>query len=363
MRVARLRVRVERGSLLWVSGPARVSVIEGSLYASGVRVEKGSEMLVQAGRGASLYAVDEDATVELVEGSGASHRVERDEEAMRTAVEWLRLVDSIAETRPRLVAVLGPVESGKSTLSLWLANRLGGCYASLDPGQNELGTPCYYSAAPIEGTALSTKDLRPRWAWLVGCNAPEQCPWESVSAAAALASYTRRACSTTVVDTDGFVSGPGLAYKTSILETLEPDATIVMERGPARQLARLARLYSGSVYTAPATPERLVRSRSRRDRRVYRERMYQALFANAEKVRLDAARTPLAPPVEPGKLPPGLLASLVAPEGYEIPALIERASSNVIEARVAWGASSGVRGVRLGSTRLVEWREERVRLL
>ncbi len=363
MKVVKERVRVGRGSILWVSGPARVALLEGALYAAGVRVERGSETLVQAGRGASFYAIDSDALVEVVEGAGSSYRVTRDDEAFRVAVEWLRLIDEVSSTKPRTIVVLGPVESGKSTLSLWLANRLGGCYASLDPGQNELGTPCYYSATPLGSFALTTHDLRAKWVWLVGCNAPEHCPWESISAAAALASFTRRACSATILDTDGFVSGPGLVYKTALLEAIEPDASIIVARGDASRLAAPARVYSGSVYTAPATPEHLVRSRSRRERREYRERMYRVLFQNAEKIRIDITSAPLVPPVEPNRVPPGLLASLVLREGYEIPALVERATETAIEARIAWPPASAPKGVRLGATRLVEWREERVEIL
>ncbi|AEM38457.1 GTPase or GTP-binding - cren protein [Pyrolobus fumarii 1A] len=387
MRVAREVVKLEPGSVLWLSGPVRVRIVEGGVVAGGVRVGEGFEFLVQAERGASIYAIDESATVELVVGAGGSYRVEKGGEAVGLAREWLRVAEGVAEIGAKLVAVLAPVESGKSTLSLWLANRLGGCYASLDAGQNELGTPGYFSATPIEHVALSPRDLGAKWAWLVGCNAPEHCHWPAMAAAASLARFTRSACKAVVLDTDGFVDSAGLVYKASLLEVLRPDAAIVIRKGPWMKLQQIARIYSDTVLEAPPVPPSLVRSRSRAERRAYRERMYRMLFQNAERVTLsledvvllnsEVAGFPQLPVQEDAYLAPdgtlrlaqrqqlqGLLSSIVLQEGYEVPALLEHLSvrSKSVTLRVAWKPEGKPVAVKLGFTRLVGWREERLPL-
>ncbi len=383
----RVELRLAGDEALWVEGPARVEVASGFVYAGGVVAGEGSAFIVQAGRSASIYPAGE-ARLVLSLGRGSSHRVERGGEGVRVAREWLRLLEELEGLKPRSVMVLAPVESGKSTLSTWTANRLRGCYASLDAGQNELGTPGYYSAAPVQGVALTPKDLSPRWAWLVGCNAPEQCHWPAVAAAASLARFTLEKCSAVVMDTDGFVEGPGLVYKASLLEAVHPDVAVVLRRGPWLALRNAARAYADTVLEAPPAPRSVVRERGRRERREYRERMYMRLFANAEKmdVRLDETPVlnavlggvpsdPLAPRgallaadgrlVEPRRLESWrrLLASLVTVEGYEVPALVENVSPEhrVLTLRVAWKPGAETRAVKLGFTRLTgDWREERL---
>ncbi len=362
-RSTRRTLRLEKGEVLRLLGPLRLRVTSGCVVAAGVEACEGFEAVVQAERGASLYALESSAEVELILGHGAGAEVLRDEEAVRVAREWLE----VARTAPRgKVLVLGPVESGKSTLTLWLLNSQSeACYASLDAGQNELGTPGYFSLAHRgEAPALHPLDLNPVSAWLVGCNAPEHCHWPAVSAAARLASYAAKTCTVTLMDTDGFVAGPGLVYKASIIEATQPDTIIVVEKGPWRQLAATASMYA-EVLRAPAAPQRLVRSRDRGERRAYRARMYQRLFANPEKIEIDTTSVPVHP-LEPGHRPPErLIASITHPDGSETPALTvgtDRLGTRLY-LLAAWRRGTETKGVKLGFTRLTrDWREERLLL-
>ncbi len=362
-RSTRRTLRLEKGEVLRLLGPLRLRVLDGCVVAGGVEACEGFEAVVQAERGSSLYALETSAEVELVLGHGARAETIRDEEAVRVAREWLEL----AQTAPRgKLLILGPMESGKSTLSLWLLNRQSNaCYASLDAGQNELGTPGYFSLAPRGDTpALHPLDLNPVSAWLVGCNAPEHCHWPAISAAARLSSHATRRCTTTIMDTDGFVAGPGLVYKASIIEATQPDTIIIVEKGPWRQLATTASMYAEVLKTPPA-PQKLVRSRDRGERRAYRSRMYQRLFANPEKLEIDTTRTPIHP-LEPGhRIPERLLASLLHPDGSETPALTQGTDrlGTRLYILAAWRRDAKVNGVKLGFTRLTrDWREERLPL-
>ena len=379
--IAGRRVEARRGVFVRLVGPLRVRVEKGRLDFGGFEAGEGFEAVVQASRGVSALAIED--TVLGVQGPG---RVDVFESSVLGGVwrAWRRVLDEVARGGYRRVAVLGPVESGKSTLSAWMASRMRWCYASLDPGQNELGTPCFYSAAPVEEPVLSVKDLGARWAWLVGCTTPSHCHWSSVSAASRLAGFTRRACRGVVLDTDGFVSGPGLLYKQALLDALSPDAVVVFEKGPWRGLAQLSRGVADAVYTVPPVPEEYVVERSRGDRRVFRERMYARLFSSPVTLDLplDAVAIlgadygglpePRLPGlhldasgnvVKPRQAPRGLIAGLTLREGYDVPALLKSIDWGLARLTVAaaWEPRGEVRAVRLGFVRLLEgWREERL---
>ncbi len=374
-------MEARRGLFARLVGPLRVRVERGLLDFGGFEAGEGFEAVVQAGRGASALALED--SVLVVQGPGS---VEVFESRRLEGVwsSWKRLLGELGGVGARSVAVLGPVESGKSTLSSWIASRMRWCYASLDPGQNELGTPCFYSAAPVEEPVLSVKDLGARWAWLVGCTTPSHCHWGSVAAAARLASFTRRACRGVVLDTDGFVSGQGLLYKQAILDTTSPDAVVVLERGPWRGLAQLARGAAGVVYTAPPVPEEHIVERRRGDRRVFRERMYARLFSRPTSLDLGLDEVALlgadygglpeprlpglyldasGSPTRPRGSPAGLIAGLSLEEGYDVPALVKSIDWRLgrVSVAAAWEPRGRVTALRLGYVRLGEgWREERL---
>ncbi|KSW11873.1 hypothetical protein CF15_03475 [Pyrodictium occultum] len=271
---------VARGSGLWVSGPARVAVERGSVYASGYTLEADGEALVRGTRGFTFYAI-EDSRLCVHAGAGATARLVR--EGFETVEAWNRLVEELASRGFRRLVVAGPPDSGKSTLTAWLRNRLELCVVEADVGQNELGLPGMVAYAPWSGRALVLQDLEPAGAFFVGHVSAEKAGPLLVSAAARAA----RACSGGLVaDTDGFIQGRGAFQKAAVAEAVGAEAAVVLGSGPgAEQLSRLLAGRGLEVFRAPSPG--LLRERSRVDRRSFRQRLYAALFARGRSLVLD----------------------------------------------------------------------------
>ncbi|ABM80006.1 Clp1/GlmU family protein [Hyperthermus butylicus] len=263
-------VELAPGEGLWVSGPARVEVSSGELLASGYTIAAGGEALVRGVRGFTFYATTA-SRVCVSLGAGAS--MNRVSEGYDVALSWLKLGEELARSGVHRVLVVGPVESGKSTLTAWLRNILGACVVEADVGQNELGTPAMVSYAPFDGAKLVLEDAGAVGGFFVGHVSAERAA-ELVVAATARAAM-RCGGQRIVVDTDGYVQGRGVVYKAALAETLNVDVVISLDQG----LAKALRARGLEVVEAPQP--RLRRERSRHDRRVFRQRLYTRLFAEA----------------------------------------------------------------------------------
>jgi len=366
-----------------VAGPARLCVDEGELLAAGFTLGPGEEVLVRATRGFTFYAHRGQARVCVVQGSGAGLRVV--EEGFRETLEWLRLGEDLRDRGVRRVVIVGPVEAGKSTLTVFLANMLGLGIVETDVGQNETGLPAFVTyASPPPRPVLSLEELGLSGALFVGHVSAERVMWGVVVAAAIAA----RRLESFVADTDGFVDGVGVMYKAWLAESMEPD--VVVSLAAPRGLVAALRGRGLEVVEAPRAP--LPRWRSRGDRRSFRARLWAKLFHSP--VRLVLEDVPLEPLcnytrsdgaeevvylcgreliVESARRPSdlqarwarpgwarGLLAGMRLADGSDVPAVVENldAARGRVIVRAAWRPGSEVRGLRLGWIRLGENFEE-----
>lgn len=370
-------VDLQSGEGLWVSGPARVAVEKGSVYASGYTVEAGGEALVRGTRGFTFYA-REASRLCVHLGAGGSYRVVR--EGFSIVEAWSRLVEDLRSRGARRIVVVGPVESGKSTLTAWLRNGLELCVVEADVGQNELGLPGMVAYAPWTGRALVLQDVEPAGGFFVGHVSAEKAGFLTISATV----RASRACSGGfVVDTDGYVRGRGALYKAALAESVGADVVVVLGGQEAGELARLLAVRGLEVVHAPS-PE-LKRGRSRVDRRSFRQRLYAALFSKSRSLVLDTSLVANICPytvaidnvlyscdslliVEAQRRPDegvwlrpnwarGLLAGLHLASGLDEPALVEQLNlaRGRLVVRVREDASlepGSIRGVTLGWVRL-----------
>ncbi len=266
-------VELENGAALRVYGPAKLTVERGSLLAAGYAVSAGEELIVRSTRGTTLYAIEASRVCYVVGGSGHVERI--NDGAPR---DWLSALEKLDEVGAKRIVVLGAPDTGKSTFSLWLRNRLSLCFIEADVGQNELGLPAMVAASRYDGVRYPVvNDLRPSRAWFVGHVSADRVP-DAIIASVAAAS---RWCGSYVVDTDGYVLGRGLLFKLNLLRALEPDAVVVMGSEPDPNTVK--RFAETIVTVKPPS----VRERDRVDRKAYRDRAYAAIFRETVTLVLD----------------------------------------------------------------------------
>ncbi|RUM46882.1 MAG: hypothetical protein DSY37_04155, partial [Hyperthermus sp.] len=216
---------------------------------------------------------------ELCIRGGSASRAEVVGEGYDTLVEWMKLLDTVEAIKPATVVVVGRVESGKSTLTVWLANRLGLGVIEGDVGQNEFGQPACVSfhEAP-SNPILSLQDLDNPRCIFAGHVSAEKIPEIII---AAIIKAGKLVGGGYIVDTDGFIEGRGLFYKLSLIEAVQPDLVVVMGDN---SLSHLLRSMGMDVIMATAVPK--PRLRSRRERRLYRMRQWARLFTRANTFKM-----------------------------------------------------------------------------
>ncbi|MFP4589603.1 MAG: Clp1/GlmU family protein [Candidatus Acetothermia bacterium] len=119
-----------------------------------------------------------------------------------------------------LILVLGGVDTGKTTLIKGLQNQLGGEVIDSDVGQSSIGPPALVSRGTFRDGLINANfvgDLTPRG--------------NLIQVMTGIAKMAYKSTSPCVVDTDGWIEGEGAQlYKCELIDLLEPDILILLER-------------------------------------------------------------------------------------------------------------------------------------
>ena len=205
-----------------------------------------------------------------------------------------------AAAQARVTLILGPSDTGKTSLTAQLASALAArgervAVVDADVGQSEIGPPTTVGLGRVTGALGRLGDAHVWALEFVGDTSPVRYIRETAEATGRLvrkalaAGYDR-----VLVDTGGLVEGPlGLALKRAKIRAADPDLVLVLQRrDESEPIARA--LESGArprvVRLAPS-PAAVRRTATRR--REHRERMLREYFAQAATLTLSAARVPL----------------------------------------------------------------------
>ncbi|WP_232502317.1 Clp1/GlmU family protein [Aeropyrum camini] len=290
-------MEVAGGSAL-IRGPGRIEVVEGAAEVLGGRVDEGSGLVVPAGR-AVLARVEGRALLSgAVSTAGADASYERFDSIAREALPLGR------------VAIVGPSDSGKSTLAAWIVNKSGGGYRllSTDIGQNEVYAPGFVALASprsivIPGLDDSFSSVEPCF---VGSFTPRGVESRYLACASRLASMAGQV----VIDTDGWISlWEGLESKAAL--AIASRAKLVLAVGLPPRSARLLERVWGLDAVAV---ERLASQggKTRGERALHRERLIALRTSGGRerRVRPGEAEIVGAPIFRGEPLPPDTLRTL-----------------------------------------------------
>lgn len=199
---------------------------------------------------------------------------------------WEATLADLVRRPPRRTLVLGASDRGKSTFCRLLLRRLhaAGAPAALvdaDIGQKDLGPPASIALGVLDpGSAPA---VYPQAAYFVGTVSPGGQFLPLIVGTRNLAEATARP---TVINTPGTIQGPGRILQSFQLESLRPDAVVVLQRGEEAAALRVA---AAGRRVHPLPPSPAARSRSPGERRRNRERAFRAYFREARRIDLPLA--------------------------------------------------------------------------
>ncbi len=276
--------KVEIGKTLLVDGPASVSIVSGKAQVFGVTIPDRRRIAIREGKRLPFFSLE---TAEFSIHLGQSAELE-EVEGDTIPPSWKEAfeITENLQGKPAVIMTVGSVDSGKTSLCTYLANRLvetGHSVVMLDGdiGQSDIGPPCTVSYTPITEPITDLFALKPEDSFFVGVTSPSENTNRAIEGMAKMkAKATQCLCNFVIVNTDGWVlTEEAVAYKSKLAEKLEPDALICIEQ--SNELGPLIKeLSKFRVISAKSPPT--VRSRNREKRKSLRELGYQKYFAEAK---------------------------------------------------------------------------------
>jgi polynucleotide 5'-hydroxyl-kinase GRC3/NOL9 len=282
--LTKIVISIEKGEGLRLYGPLVLKVLKGSVSILGAELKPNDEVEVRAYRSYSILSL-ESSEIEIKVGEGG--RIEfpvREDHYLK----WLELADTLLDSidRPSIIAVVGPVESGKTSYAALLANRaisrgLAPAILDADIGQADIGPPGFISLSYPEGWITWLRELNPVAMKFVGSIEPSHVVGRMISG---INSLIRRALKDglglIVIDTDGWVQGlQAIEAKIDILDSIGIDALIVM--GDRLLYESLRRSLSAPTYLLPSPTVKITRNPS--DRKTLRKENYRRFIGNNKR--------------------------------------------------------------------------------
>jgi len=280
-----LNKAINCGKTLLVDGPATVSFVTGKVRVFGYLMRSSEQILVPEGKRLPFF-IEENSEFDVSAGENAQiQEIYGDTvpTSWADAFEDLLLTPRRATVR---VMVIGSVDRGKSSLCIYLINRLLGekfrvLFLDGDLGQSALGPPSTLAYTIVENPLVDLFELKAEEAFFVGATSPSENLNRTIEG---LAFLTAKAVKSTadfvVVNTDGWVLGEdAVKYKVQLAEKLAPDIIIGIQNNFELEplLAELGKFRKIIVETP-----RWVKEKTKEKRKNIRERGYAKYLAGAK---------------------------------------------------------------------------------
>ena len=254
---------------LLVRGPASIVLLDGQASILGAVIQSHRRTIVMNEKQLPIET-RQHANLEIALGKSAEIF---EIHGSTIPPSWRLAAEALGEMKQGKVAVIGPTDVGKSTLCVYLVNRLLGqklFIIDADVGQADLGPPTTIARAAPKNSITSLTELEPDARIFIGDTSPSQVKGKLIDGIQRLSAGTED--SLTIINTDGWVTDPeAIQYKIDLIAQTKPDLVIALGFGNELQPI-LVRSRAQSMTVEPATE---VLSRSKGDRRKIRVNGYR----------------------------------------------------------------------------------------
>jgi polynucleotide 5'-hydroxyl-kinase GRC3/NOL9 len=227
-----LKQTIEAGKTLLVNGPASVKVLTGKAEVFGYYVKEAQSVIVREGKRLPFFAVEKS---EFNFSLGPNAAVE-EAEGSTIPASWNEPVQTILDlhSKPTVVMIVGKADSGKTSFSTYLVNKLvdGKCKVAIldgDLGQSDIGPPCAVAYATTLKRVTELYELKMANAYFVGVTSPIQAVARTVEGLVSLKKeiLEKVGVDYLIINTDGWVEGEdAVGYKLHLISQLKPDLVI-----------------------------------------------------------------------------------------------------------------------------------------
>jgi polynucleotide 5'-hydroxyl-kinase GRC3/NOL9 len=231
-----LKQTIEAGKTLLVDGPACITIVTGKAEVFGYQLDEQQRTVVREGKRLPFFTLEK-----------TDFEVSLGPKAAITEVNGCSVPDSWAQTaktimdmekKPAVIMVVGKADSGKSSFTTYLSNKLTGAKHKIavldgDLGQSDIGAPCTVACSITSKPFTDPYDLRVFDAVFVGVTSPVQAIESTVQGLVSLEKEVLERPTPVeyvLINTDGWVSGQdALNFKLRLVGELKPDLIVAIQ--------------------------------------------------------------------------------------------------------------------------------------
>ena len=228
-------ISLDPSMTLMVQGPAELEVLKGVVEILGIKLCQHECFRVKRNRVVPVESF-ENALVSVSAFGGERFWLSESGCGVKIwSEEVKKIFEKISlETRPFQIMVVGETDSGKSTLSTYLANYaisrgFRACVLDGDLGQGDLAPPGCIGLKFVEKNFFDLRELSADYYDFLGIISPRGFQEHVIEALLRLKSLTTKSSADVlIVNTDGYVKDKGLTYKVNTVLRLEPDVVLFL---------------------------------------------------------------------------------------------------------------------------------------
>ena len=287
-----MKKTVEVGKTLLVNGSASVNVLSGKAEVFGCTIRENQRTVVREGKRQPFHVL-ENAEFQIALGVNAAVQ---EVEASTMPTSWNDAFQAVTaiQNKATVVMVMGKVDSGKSSFSTYLVNKLVDgknkvAVLDSDLDQSDIGPPCTVAYGYTVKKVTELYDLKMSNAFFVGVTSPVQAEDRTIEGLAVMhREITQKAeADYIIINTDGWVEGErAVEHKLQLVNQLKPDLIIgIQSQGELEAVltnvnaAVICRIETSSAVNG-RVPEKLTRSRELNYARYLKEAKVRSLFAS-----------------------------------------------------------------------------------
>ena len=273
---------LEQGHTLLLKGPAWIRAKRGDAQCLGARIQSDDWTMIEESRQEPIYSA-EDTLLEIRRGAGSSLSVVKES---TVPVAWEEAAQVLQRQRGVCV-IIGEVDSGKSSLCTFLANK---CLedtgkvgvVDADVGQADIGPPTTISLSVVQAPIIGLHKAVVEISFFVGDTSPSVVPDKIVRLATRLKEQMTSSADIVLVNTDGWLAEfNAIRYKQRLLEEIQPDLVIALSRSDDIIDPLLDRVKFASLKLPSSS---FARVRSKEERKKAREAGYRRFLQGSHKL-------------------------------------------------------------------------------
>jgi polynucleotide 5'-hydroxyl-kinase GRC3/NOL9 len=209
-------IKLSKENTLLVKGPAIIktnnnaNILGVNIKDKVIKVRDNKFLPIESEEGSQLSI--------LLEEDGKYYIKRREEVGVSI---WGNIKDAVLFKEPRCIVIIGSNDSGKSTLSTYLANIINNVYIiDGDVGQGDLAPPGCIGSSYIRKKILDLTTIKADFYSFIGSIKPSDLVIDAIKEL-----YTKTKYST-IINTDGYISDYGLIHKLRLIDIIKPDMII-----------------------------------------------------------------------------------------------------------------------------------------